>query len=37
MTTYVMTGEKPGLRADLPPTELVAACDVNDLFEEMNV
>ena len=37
VTTFVMTGEKPGLRADLPPTELVAACDVNDLFEEMNV
>ena len=32
VTTYVMTGEKPALRADLPPTELVAACDVNDLF-----
>jgi len=26
VTAYVMTGEKPGLRADLPPTELVAAC-----------
>jgi hypothetical protein len=25
-TTYVVTGEKPGLRADLPPAELVAAC-----------
>jgi hypothetical protein len=25
VTTYVMTGEKPGLRADLPPTKLVAA------------
>ena len=32
VTTYVMSGEKPALRADLPPTELVAACDVNDLF-----
>ena len=29
VTTYVMTGEKPALRADLPPTELVAACDVD--------
>ena len=28
VTTYVMTGEKPVLHADLPPTELVAACDV---------
>jgi hypothetical protein len=25
VTTYVMTGEKPALRADLPPAELVAA------------
>lgn len=29
VTTYVMTGEKPTLHADLPPTELVAACDVS--------
>jgi hypothetical protein len=28
VTTYVVSGEKPGLRADLPPQELVAACDV---------
>ena len=28
VTAYVTTGEKPGLRADLPPAELVAACDV---------
>jgi hypothetical protein len=28
VTAYVMSGEKPALRADLPPTELVAACDV---------
>jgi hypothetical protein len=28
VTAYVMTGEKPGLRANLPPAELVAACDV---------
>jgi hypothetical protein len=27
VTAYVMTGEKPGLRADLPPAELLAACD----------
>jgi hypothetical protein len=26
VTAYVMTGEKPGLRADLPPTELLTAC-----------
>jgi hypothetical protein len=25
-TTFIVTGEKPGLRADLPPAELVAAC-----------
>ena len=29
VTTYVMTGEKPGLRADLPPAQLLAACDVD--------
>jgi hypothetical protein len=29
VTTYIMSGEKPALRADLPPTELVAACDVD--------
>jgi hypothetical protein len=28
VTAYVMTGEKPGLRADVPPPELLAACDV---------
>jgi hypothetical protein len=28
-TTYIVTGVKPGLRADLPPAELVAACDAN--------
>jgi hypothetical protein len=28
VTAYVMTGEKPPLRADLPPTELLAACDI---------
>src|SRR3954447_24655676 len=28
VTAYVMTGEKPGLRADLPPAELVAATRV---------
>jgi hypothetical protein len=32
VTTYVMTGEKPALRADLPPTELVAACDVDGML-----
>ena len=26
-TTYIVTGEKPGLRANLPPPELLAACD----------
>jgi hypothetical protein len=29
VTTYVMTGDKPALHADLPPTELVASCDVD--------
>ena len=29
VTAYVTTGEKPSLRADLPPTELLAACDVD--------
>jgi hypothetical protein len=28
VTAYVMTGEKPPLRADLPPMELLGACDV---------
>ena len=28
VTAYVVTGEKPGLRADVPPAELFAACDV---------
>jgi hypothetical protein len=28
VTTYIASGEKPGLRADLPPHELVAACHV---------
>jgi hypothetical protein len=32
VTTYVMTGEKRALRADLPPMELVAACDVDGLL-----
>ena len=27
VTAYVVTGEKPALRADLPPAELVAACE----------
>jgi hypothetical protein len=30
-TTYIVTGEKPGLRADLPPAELVAACEFEQL------
>ena len=29
VTTYVVTGEKPALRADLPPAELLAACQVD--------
>ena len=29
VTTYIATGEKPGLRASLPPKGLVAACDVD--------
>jgi hypothetical protein len=28
VTAFVVTGEKPGLRADLPPAELVAACEL---------
>jgi hypothetical protein len=28
VTTYIATGEKPGLRASLPPNELVAACRI---------
>jgi len=28
VTAYVATGEKPALRADLPPAELIAACDI---------
>jgi hypothetical protein len=32
VTTYVMTGEKPALRADLPPTELVAAVAMSTTF-----
>jgi hypothetical protein len=28
VTTFIATGEKPGLRADLPPEALVAACQV---------
>jgi hypothetical protein len=28
VTTYIATGDKPALRADLPPAELVAACTV---------
>jgi hypothetical protein len=27
VTAYVTSGDKPGLRADLPPPELLAACD----------
>jgi hypothetical protein len=29
VTAYITTGDKPGLRADLPPAELVAACDIS--------
>lgn len=28
VTAYVPTGEKPGLRADLPPADLLGACDL---------
>ena len=31
VTAYITTGEKPGLRADLPPAEFVAACDVESM------
>ena len=34
VTTYVTTGERPALHADLPPTELVAACDTPDSRED---
>jgi hypothetical protein len=34
VTTYVVTGEKPALRADLPPTELLAACAVEAAFAD---
>jgi|tagenome__1003787_1003787.scaffolds.fasta_scaffold19989916_1 hypothetical protein len=27
VTAFIVTGEKPGLRAKLPPAELIAACD----------
>jgi hypothetical protein len=29
VTTYIATGEKPGLRANVPPVELVTACHVD--------
>jgi len=29
VTAYVMTGEKPALRAKVPPVELLTACDVS--------
>jgi len=29
VTAYIVTGEKPGLRATLPPPKLRAACDVS--------
>ncbi len=29
VTTYIATGQKPGLRANLPPAEVVAACHVD--------
>jgi hypothetical protein len=28
VTAYVLTGDKPALRADVAPPELVAACDL---------
>jgi hypothetical protein len=28
VTAYITSGEKPGLRAKLPPAELLAACDI---------
>jgi hypothetical protein len=31
VTTYIETGEQPALHTDLPPAELVAACDVTVL------
>jgi len=31
VTAFITTGEKPGLRADLPPAELAAACDIHSI------
>ena len=31
VATYITSGEKPALRADLPPVELLAACDVRSI------
>jgi hypothetical protein len=31
VTAFITTGEKPGLRADLPPVELAAACDIRSI------
>jgi hypothetical protein len=33
VTAYVLTGEKPGLRADVPPLELFAACEADAAAE----
>lgn len=33
VTAYVTTGEKPALRADLPPAELVAACGLGSCLQ----
>jgi len=31
VTTYITTGDKPDLRANLPPADLVAACDIRSI------
>jgi hypothetical protein len=36
VTTYIMTAEKPALRADLPPAELVAACNIDATRTEVD-
>jgi hypothetical protein len=34
VTAYITTGDKPGLRAKVPPVELLTACDVSSSFPE---
>jgi hypothetical protein len=37
VTTYIASGSKPGLRADLPPADLLAACASRDAGSEGRV